>query len=128
MTIYGGSANRISTALQIDIKLAEQLLNNYFALFPQLKTYIENTSTLAKHQRWVECPITNRRYWVNEANAKGIDNENSASRKACNVIIQGIASIMMKGAAAYIDENFEALNNKYKQNSRPGKIVGLIHD
>lgn len=90
MTIYGGSANRISTALQIDIKLAEQLLNNYFALFPQLKTYIENTSTLAKYQRWVECPITNRRYWVNEANAKGIENENSASRKACNVIIQNV--------------------------------------
>lgn len=34
----------------------------------------------------------------------------------------------MKNAAFYIDKNFDKLNNKYKQNSKPGKIVGLIHD
>lgn len=87
MVIYGGSANRISTALQVDKELAQQLLDNYFRLFPELRLYIDNISTLAKHQGWVECPVTNRRYWVAESNAKGLADDNSSSRKACNVIV-----------------------------------------
>jgi DNA polymerase I-like protein with 3'-5' exonuclease and polymerase domains len=66
LVIYGGSANRISTALQVEKELAEELLNNYFKLFPELKLYIDTTSTLAKHQGWVTCPITHRRYWVDK--------------------------------------------------------------
>lgn len=62
--IYGGSANRISTALQIETNLADNLLGNYFKLFPELKQYIDNVSALAKYQKWVECPLTNRRYFV----------------------------------------------------------------
>jgi DNA polymerase-1 len=64
LVIYGGSASRISTALQIDKQLAQELLDNYFKLFPELRTYIDNVSTQAKYQGWVQCPITNRRYWV----------------------------------------------------------------
>jgi DNA polymerase I-like protein with 3'-5' exonuclease and polymerase domains len=64
LVIYGGSASRISTALQIDKQLAQELLDNYFKLFPELRTYIDNVSTQAKYQSWVQCPITNRRYWV----------------------------------------------------------------
>jgi DNA polymerase I len=64
LVIYGGSASRISTALQIDKQLAEKLLDNYFKLFPELRTYIDNISTLARYQGWVQCPVTNRRYWV----------------------------------------------------------------
>lgn len=127
-TIYGGSANRISTALQIDIKLAEKLLNSYFELFPELKTYIDNTSTLAKYQKWVACPVTNRRYWIAEDNAKGLSDANTSARRACNTLIQGISSIMMKKGAYYIDELFTNLNNKYKQSSKPGKLTALIHD
>jgi DNA polymerase I-like protein with 3'-5' exonuclease and polymerase domains len=67
LLIYGGSANRIATALQIDIQLAEKLLNNYFAMFPELKTYIDTVSTKAKYQGWITCPITNRRYFVGYA-------------------------------------------------------------
>jgi len=126
--IYGGSANRISTALQIDIKVAEQLLKNYFNLFPELQVYIDNTSSLARYQKWVQCPITNRRYFVGEGNAHGIENDGATMRKGCNTIIQGLSSIMTKRAAHYIDQFFTQLNTKYKQHSSPGYIVGLVHD
>lgn len=126
--IYGGSANRISTALQIDIKDAEHLLNNYFELFPELKTYVQNTSELAKYQKWVQCPITNRRYFVSEDNAKGFGDLNSSARKACNCLVQGAASVMLKKAAYEVDILFDELNSRYKQSNKPGKITALIHD
>ncbi len=110
LVIYGGSANRISTALQIDIHLAEKLLGNYFQLFPELKDYIDTVSTKAKYQKWVECPVTNRRYFVGESNAKGLSDDNTVQRKACNTLIQGVSAIMTKKAAFYVDQEFEKLN------------------
>lgn len=129
--IYGGSANRISTALQIDIHLAEKLLNNYFQLFPELKNYIDEVSTKAKYQKWVECPVTNRRYFVGESNAKGLSDDNTVQRKACNTLIQGVSAIMTKKAAFYVDQEFEKLNDLYSADIKEGlhgRIVALVHD
>ena len=129
--VYGGSANRISTALQVDIKVAEQLLNGYFNMFPELKDYIDRVSTLAKYQKWVECPVTNRRYFIGESNAKGLSDDNTIQRKAVNTIVQGVSAIMTKKAAYLIDQNFEKLNNKYSKDfpiGNHGRIVALVHD
>jgi len=101
--IYGGSANRISVALQVEMELAERLLSNYFELFPELKDYIDRVSTQAKYQKWVECPVTNRRYFVGETNAKGLSDDNTVQRKACNTLIQGVSAIMTKKAAWYVE-------------------------
>lgn len=62
--VYGGSANRISTALQVEKEVAEKLLDGYFSMFPELRQYIYEVSTKAKYQKWVECPVTGRRYFV----------------------------------------------------------------
>ena len=86
-TIYGGSANRISTALGVSVEEAEKLLRNFFNLFPELKIYINKYSTLARYQKWVQCPVTNRIYFCSESNAKGLDDDNSVARRACNFII-----------------------------------------
>jgi len=86
--VYGGSASRISTALQVDIKVAENLLAGYFTMFPELKDYIDKVSTKAKYQGWINCPVTNRRYWVRESNAKGLSDDNTVARKSCNTLIQ----------------------------------------
>ena len=99
--IYGGSANRISNALFIDQKEAEDLLTKYFKLFPELKTYLTNTATLAKYQKYVECGLTGRRYFVGESNSKGLSDDNTIQRKACNTLIQGSAAVMTKKAMWY---------------------------
>jgi DNA polymerase I-like protein with 3'-5' exonuclease and polymerase domains len=131
LLIYGGSANRISTALQVETEIADKLLDNYFSMFPELKHYIDTVSTKAKYQKWVECPITNRRYFVGESNAKGLNDDNTIQRKACNTLIQGISAIMTKKAAFYVDELFTELNNKYSSDIKEGKhgrIIALVHD
>ena len=87
MLIYGGSANRIATALLVEKEEAKILLEKYFKKFSELELYIENTSTLARYQGWVKCPATNRIYFVNESNSKGDDSHLAASRKACNSIV-----------------------------------------
>jgi hypothetical protein len=129
--IYGGSASRISTALQIEKEQAEGLLKNYFEMFPELQAYINRISTLAKYQKWVECPVTNRRYFINESNSKGLDDENTTSRRACNCLIQGISSVMTKKASWNVMHLFDELNNKYSADIPEGKhsrLVGVIHD
>lgn len=129
--IYGGGASRISTALQIDLQVAEALLESYFLMFPELKTYIDTVSTKAKYQGWIECPITNRRYWVRESNAMGLSDDNTVARKSCNVLIQGISSIMTKKALWLVDQAFEELNSKYSADIPYGKeacLVAAIHD
>ena len=129
--IYGGAANRISNALQIDIKLAETLLNNYFQMFPELKNYIDIVSTKAKYQGWITCPVTNRRYWVRESNAKGLSDDNTVARKSCNSLIQGISSIMTKRAAWIVDQEFDELNTKYSADipiGNHGRLIALVHD
>lgn len=129
--VYGGSANRISVALQIPPEQAQRLLDSYFELFPELKDYLDTTATLAKYQKWVRCPVTGRRYFVGETNAKGLDDENTVMRKACNTLIQGISAIMTKKAAWYVDELFEDLNVRYSSDIATGchgRVVALVHD
>lgn len=129
--IYGGGANRISLALQVDVKLAERLLNNYFIKYPELKSYIDIISTKATYQGWIECPVTNRRYWVKESNAKGLSDDNTVARKSCNTLIQGVSAIMTKKAAWYVDQAFEELNNKYSADlsiGKEGRLIALVHD
>lgn len=129
--IYGGSANRISVALQVELELAEKLLKNYFELFPELKDYIDTVSTQARFQKWVECPVTGRRYFVGESNAKGLSDDNTVQRKACNTLIQGISAIMTKKASWYVDELFDELNTRYSADipyGNHGRVVALVHD
>lgn len=66
-----------------------------------------------------------------ESNAKGLDDDNTVQRKACNTLIQGISAIMTKKAAYYVDEMFDELNYKYSsdlQIGKEGRIVALVHD
>jgi len=129
--IYGGGVNRISSALQVELQLAEKLLGNYFTEFPELKQYIDNTSTLAKYQGWITCPVTNRRYWVRESNAHGLSDDNTIARRSCNTLVQGLSAVMSKIAMTYVDKNFEELNRKYSSDipeGKAGRIVAAIHD
>ena len=106
-------------------------MSNYFQLFPELKDYIDTVSTKAKYQKWVECPVTNRRYFVGESNAKGLSDDNTVQRKACNTLIQGVSAIMTKKAAFYVDQEFEKLNALYSSDisiGKHGRIVALVHD
>lgn len=67
---------------------------------------------------------------MGESNAKGLDDDNTIQRKACNTLIQGISAIMTKMAAWYIDELFQDLNKRYKLlgTSTYGRLVALVHD
>ena len=128
---YGGSGNRIATALHIDPEAAEDLLNTYFQTFPELKKYLDNTATLAKYQKFVECTLTGRRYFIGESNAKGLADENSAVRKAQNTLIQGSAAVMTKKAMWYVNEAFDDLNYRYSADipeGKDGQLVAVIHD
>lgn len=68
---------------------------------------------------------------MGESNAKGLSDDNTVQRKACNTLIQGASSIMTKKAMWYVDEGFEALNRKYSADipeGMDGRLVAVIHD
>lgn len=131
MVCYGGSAHRIANALHIEPEQSQDLLDKYFSLFPELKLYLDNTGTLAKYQKYVQCKLTNRVYFVAESNAKGDNDDNAACRKAQNSLIQGAASVITKKALWYVQNSFDELNAKYSADIPEGKdaaLCGVIHD
>lgn len=124
-------ATTIASKLKVPQETAQKFIDNYFEKFYGLKIWLDNIGEQAKYQKWVQCPISGRIYWVAEANAKGEETENSAIRKATNALIQGISSIMTKEAGWYTDIAFEKLNFELSRHIPPGKearLVAIVHD
>lgn len=128
--LYGGQANAIASALSVSNEEAEKLISDYFSYpdgFYDLGKCLKKTGLLGNAQRWVRTPMGGMLF-CNESNAKGLINQNTSIRRACNFIIQGTAAEQCKLALIYVDEVIEELNLKFNVSDRPGRIVAVVHD
>lgn len=128
--LYGGHANAIAKALAVPVESAEKLIEDYFSYpdgFYGLGNWLKKVGTIGNSQKWVRTPLGGMLF-CNESNAKGLTDVNTSIRKACNFVIQGTAAEQCKLALIYVDEVVENLNRKYKVQSRPGRIVAVVHD
>jgi DNA polymerase-1 len=118
--IYGISAFGLSERLNIPRKEAGDIIQSYFAQYPQLKSYMDSCIEKAKTRGYVETILGRRRYLrdINSANAtvRGF-----AERNAINAPIQGSAADMIKLAMIRIQE--ELLKGKFKT-----KMLLQVHD
>ncbi len=111
--IYGISAFGLSQRLNIPRKEAAEIIENYFAQYPTIKSYMDSSINNAREHGYVETILGRRRYLrdINSANAtvRGF-----AERNAINAPIQGSAADLIKVAMIHIDEAFtkEKLNTK----------------
>lgn len=101
--IYGMSAFGLAQNLNIERGAAANYIERYFARYPGVKAYMENTRTLAKQQGYVETYF-GRRLWVPEINSANVQRRNGAERAAINAPMQGTAADLIKLAMIAVDK------------------------
>lgn len=118
--IYGISPFGLAQRLDIPRSEAKALIDGYFASYPKVKQYMENTVSYARQMGYVTTVFGRRRY------LEGIDSRNAntralAERNAINAPIQGSAADIMKIAMVGVARRFR------KEGIR-SKLILQVHD
>jgi DNA polymerase I len=92
--IYGMSSYGMSAGLHIPQEDAEQFIKQFYASYPNIKTYYDNYLKNARIHGVIETMLGRRRYVFEDTKRKFIDN--SMRRVFMNYPIQGTAADLMK--------------------------------
>jgi DNA polymerase-1 len=103
--VYGISAFGLSEQLGIPRKEAAEIIEQYFATFPGIKKYMDNTMASAREKGYVETLMGRRRIIRDINSANGVM-RGFAERNAINAPIQGSAADMIKIAMINIYSEF----------------------
>ncbi|WP_019557831.1 DNA polymerase I [Thiomicrorhabdus arctica] len=93
--IYGMSAFGLAKQLNVSRGLAQEYINLYFARYPGVLTYMENTKQQAKATGYVET-LKGRRLYLPDINASNGQLRQYAERTAINAPMQGTAADIIK--------------------------------
>ena len=93
--IYGMSVFGLAAQLNIERDAARQYIDRYFARYPGVKNYMDNTRVQAKQQGYVET-VYGRRLWLPEINGGNGMRRQAAERAAINAPMQGTAADLIK--------------------------------
>jgi DNA polymerase-1 len=107
--IYGQSAFGLSQSLGIPRKEAAEIIENYFAQYPGIKSYMSDTMNFARENGYV-CTLMGRRRYLRDINSANQTVRGFAERNAINAPIQGSAADMIKIAMINIHREFKTLN------------------
>jgi DNA polymerase-1 len=119
--IYGISQYGLAKQINVSNYEAEEFLNAYFAKFPEIKIYMDNTIKFCRKSGYVN-NIFGRRSHFNSINDKNFNVRNFQERAAINAPIQGSASEIMRLAMIRIDKKLE------EEKSIKSKMLLQIHD
>lgn len=100
--IYGMSSYGMSAGLNIPQEDAEQFIQQFYASYPNIKTYYDEYLNNAKINGAVETLLGRRKYVFEDPKRRFIDN--STRRVLMNYPIQGTAAELMKKAMVEIDK------------------------
>jgi len=103
--IYGQSAFGLSQSLGIPRKEAAEIIDNYFAQYPGIKSYMSDTMNFARENGFV-CTLMGRRRYLRDINSANQTVRGFAERNAINAPIQGSAADMIKIAMINIHKEF----------------------
>jgi DNA polymerase-1 len=99
--LYGVSAFGLSQATKIDQKEAQKYINDYFAMHPRVRAFIDKTLAEGRDRGWVSTLLGRRRYLPDLRSGNPVA-RNAAERMAMNAPVQGTASDMIKTAMVRI--------------------------
>ena len=119
--IYGISQYGLAKQINVSNYEADEFLNAYFAKFPEIKVYMDNTIKFCRKSGYVN-NIFGRRSHFNGINDKNFNVRNFQERAAINAPIQGSASEIMRLAMIRLDKKFT------DQKNVKSKILLQIHD
>ncbi len=118
--IYGMSAFGLTKQLGIDRHAAQEYIDRYFARYPGVHDYMENTRAKAKKSGFVET-LWGRRLYLPEINAKQVMRQRAAERAAINAPLQGSAADIIKMAMIRIDKIL-------REKNVASKMIMQVHD
>lgn len=105
--IYGMSAFGLAKELKIDRRQAKTFIDRYFARYPGVKRYMEQTVLEAREVGYVTTLLGRRRY-IPDLRSKVRSTREFAERTAINTPIQGSAADIIKLAMLWVDEALTA--------------------
>ena len=111
--IYGQGAFGLAEQTGLSRTEAKQMIENYFATYPQLKKYMAEQVQKAQDLGYVET-ILNRKRHLKDINSANFVVKAHAERNAVNAPIQGSAADVIKLAMIKIDEKLQEKNLKTK--------------
>lgn len=118
--IYGLSAFGLAQDIGMTNKEAQNFINMYYDLYPEIKTYMDNTIKYCEENGYVKT-ILNRRRYIPDINSKNYMLREFGKRTAMNAPIQGSAADIIKMAMVKIANILEEKKMK-------SKMILQIHD
>lgn len=118
--MYGISAFGLAQRLRCSRSEAKSIIDDYFASFPTIREFIDNTLRFARENGYVQTLFGRRRY-VPAVNAQNAQIRALTERNAVNAPIQGTAADIIKIAMARVDARLRAEGLK-------SRMVLQVHD
>lgn len=118
--VYGISAFGLSNDIEMGVKEAQEFIDSYFKLYPEIKKFMDTTVEFAKESGYV-VSLLNRRRYIPELKSPVYMQREFGRRTAMNAPIQGSAADIIKIAMINIDR--EITNRKLKS-----RMVFQVHD
>lgn len=118
--VYGISSFGLSQDLSITRKEAAKYIDDYFATYPGIKTFLDHAVTHAKEEGYV-VTLFGRRRPVPELSSSNFMQRSFGERVAMNSPIQGAAADIIKIAMIRV-------NQRLKDQKMKSKLVLQVHD
>lgn len=116
--IYGVSAFGLAQQTGMNRSEAQQFIDTYFARYPGIRKYMDETIAFARENGYVTTMFNRRRY-LREINDRNHSVRQFAERTAINTPIQGTAADMIKKAMIVIQKKLASFRSR---------IVLQVHD
>ncbi|MFO7641626.1 MAG: DNA polymerase I, partial [Candidatus Competibacteraceae bacterium] len=100
--IYGMSAFGLARQLGIERGAAQDYVNRYFARYPGVKAYMDDTRRQAAERGYVET-VFGRRLYLPDIRSRNAQRRQAAERAAINAPMQGTAADIIKRAMLAVD-------------------------
>lgn len=118
--MYGMGAYGLSSRMDIPLPEAEEFITDYFAYYPKVREYIDETIAQARDVGYVTT-LLNRRRYLPEINSENRRIREFAERTAINTPIQGSAADLIKVAMIKIADRME-------KEKLDAKMIMQVHD
>jgi DNA polymerase-1 len=118
--IYGMSAFGLARELGLERAAATSYMERYFARYPGVARYMEETRQLAKEKGYVET-VFGRRLWLPDIRSSNVGRRQGAERAAINAPMQGTAADLIKLAMLAVQRWLDDAKMQ-------SKLVLQVHD
>ncbi|MBR4227774.1 MAG: DNA polymerase I [Bacteroidales bacterium] len=105
--MYGISSFGLSQRLRCSRSEAKKIIDDYFASFPSIRSFIDDTVAMAREAGYVETLFGRRRY-IADINSRNATVRSLAERNAVNAPIQGTSADIIKLAMVAIDRRMQS--------------------